>query len=211
MNTDTNTQMNAQKRAEDDTALRAYRPRLSFYHANGKGTGSAVRFEVIPACGDREGMVFMTLAQQKSVATGSEDQGNRQYATFDWQNRVTVKLNFSDICHMLLVFRGLAATIMEGKGLYHDTRSATTLINLTRQAEPYPGLSLDVSRRGKSEGDPALRVRIVFNAPEALGLGAVLEQQLGVVALGIPKEAAYASHAGEAGNPARAESERAAI
>ena len=189
MNTDTDNQINTEKTADEESAFRPYRPRLSFYHANSKGTGSAVRFEVIPACGERDGVVFMTLAQQKSVAAGSEAQGNRQYATFDWQNRVTVKLNFSDLCQMLLVFRGLATTIMDGKGLYHDSRNTTTLINLTRQAEPHPGLSLDVSRRGKTEADPAVRVRIMFNGAEAFGLGTVLEQSLGVLAFGIPKEA----------------------
>ena len=49
MNTDTNNPMNAQKTSDEDTTFRPYRPRLSFYHANSKGSGSAVRFEVIPA------------------------------------------------------------------------------------------------------------------------------------------------------------------
>jgi hypothetical protein len=200
MNTETNTQGSSQKRAEEDTVFRAYRPRLSFYHANGKGTGSAVQFEVIPACGDREGVVFMTLAQQKSVAIGSAEQGTRQHATFDWKNRVTVKLNFNDLCQMLLVFRGLATAIQEGKGLYHDSRNMTTMINVTRQVEPYPGLSLEISRRGKTEGDVPLRIRIIFNAAETLGLGTVLEQQLGVVAFGIPKEATYSTGAAQVEN-----------
>jgi len=200
MNTETNTQGNSQKRAEEDTVFRTFRPRLSFYHANGKGTGSAVQFEVIPACGDREGVIFMTLAQQKSVATGSPDLGTRQHATFDWKNRVIVKLNFNDLCQMLLVFRGLASSIQEGKGLYHDSRNNTTMINVTRQAEPYPGLALEISRRGKTEGDVPLRVRIIFNAAEALGLGTVLEQQLGVIAFGIAKEATYSTGAAQAEN-----------
>lgn len=205
MNTDTNTSIPLQKSADDDTVFRPYRPRLSFYHANGKGTGSAVRFELIPACGEREGVIFMTLAQQKSVAGGSDEQGNRQHATFDWQKRVTVKLNFNDLCQMLLVLRGQATTINDGKGLYHDSRNTTTLINLTRQPEPYPGLSLDVSRKGKTEGEPVLRVRILFNSAEVVGLGAVFEQSLGVLAFGIPKEATYVS------SPIRAQDEQAAI
>ncbi len=204
MNSDTNNPAAVQKTNEDDTSFRAYRPRLSFYHANGKGTGSAARFEVVPACGDRDGAVFLTLAQQKSVATGSVGQGNREHATFDWQNRVTVKLNFGDLCQMLLVFRGQASSIADGKGLYHDSRNMTTIINLTRQTEPYPGLALDVSRRGKAESDPALRVRIVLNGAEAFGLGAALEQSLGVLAFGVPKDPVYAP------GPARAEAERAA-
>lgn len=197
MNTDIDNPVNTQKTADEDTAFRPYRPRLSFYHANSKGTGSAARFEVIPAYGERDGVIFMTLAQQKSVAAGSDAQGNRQYATFDWQNRVTVKLNFSDLCQMLLVFRGLTTTIMDGKGLYHDSRNTTTLINLTRQAEPYPGLSLDVSRRNKVETESAVRVRMLFNSAEAFGLGAVLEQSLGVLAFGIPKEALCPSGSGK--------------
>jgi hypothetical protein len=202
MNTDTDNQINTQKATDEESAFRPYRPRLSFYHANSKGTGSAVQFEVIPACGERDGVVFMTLAQQKSVATGSDAQGNRQYATFDWQNRVIVKLNFSDLCQMLLVFRGLATTIMDGKGLYHDSRNTTTLINLTRQGEPYPGLSLDVSRRGKTEAEAAVRVRMMFNNAEAFGLGTVLEQSLGVLAFGISKEAINGS------GPARTETKQ---
>ncbi len=188
MDTDTNHLAGEQRAFEDDALVRTFRPRLSFYHANGKGSGSAARFELVPACGDRDGAVYLTLAQQKTVAAGSTAQGNRQHATFDWERRVTVKLNFGDLCQMLMVFKGEAASIAEGKGLYHDSRGTTTTINLTRQTEPYPGLALDVSRRGKEGPDASARVRIVFSASEAFGLGAVLEQSLGQLAFGIPKE-----------------------
>ncbi len=188
MNTDTTSTGTLNRTAEDEAPARSYRPRLSFYHANGKGSGSAARFEVVPACGDRDGSIFLTLAPQKSVATGSVEQGNRQYATFDWANRITVKLGFGDLCQMLLVFKGQAATIAEGKGLYHDSRATSTIINLTRQTEPYAGHALEVSRRGKGEAEQAARLRIVFNAAEAFGLGAALEQTLSLLAFGVPKE-----------------------
>lgn len=188
MNTDTNTLSPMQQTSDGEATTRTFRPRLSFYHANGKGTGSAARFEVVPACGDRDGVVYLTLAPQKSVATGSVEQGNRQYATFDWTNRITVKLNFGDLCQMLLVLKGQTATIGEGKGLYHDSRASTTMINLTRQTEPHPGHALEVSRRGKGDAEQASRVRLVFNAAEAYGLGAALEQTLGLLAFGVPKE-----------------------
>ena len=204
MNNSTNVPDTAQKLFDNDAPARTYRPQLSFYHANGKGSGSAARFEVVPACGDRDGAVFLTLAQQKSVASGSGEHGNRQYATFDWPNRVTVKLNFSDLCHLLPVFKGLAATMADGKGLYHDSRNTTTLINLTRQSEPYTGLALEVSRRGKAESEQAVRTRIVFNNTEAFGLGVVLEQVLGLLAFGIPNDALQIP------GPARAEAGLAA-
>ncbi len=188
MNNTTTDQTAAQEVNQDRAQTRNYRPALNFYHANGKGTGSVARFEVVPATGDRDGSVFMTLAQQKSVASGSTEQGNRQYATFDWANRVIVKLNFGDLCQMLPVFKGQATAIGDGKGLYHDSGSSTTIINLVHQTDPYPGHALDVSRRSKSGGDPAPRIRILFNATEAYGLGVVLEQVLGLLAFGIPRE-----------------------
>lgn len=188
MNTDTNNQSDSNTSSHEELTTRAYRPRLSFYHANNKGSGSVAQFEVVPASGERDGVVFLTLAQQKSVATGTVEQGNRQYATFDWQNRVTVKLNFSDLCQMLQVLRGTATTIAEGKGLYHSSHNTTTIINLTRLADPYPGLALEVSRKSKTESEALNRIRIVFNNAEAFGVGAVLEQSLGVIAFGILKE-----------------------
>ena len=205
MNNSTNTPDTAQRTFDNDASARSYRPRLSFYHANAKGTGSAAQFEVVPACGDRDGSVFLTLAQQKSVASGSSEHGNRQHATFDWPNRVTVKLNFSDLCQMLPVFKGQAATIADGKGLYHDSRNTTTLINLTRQSEPYSGWALEVSRRGKAESESVVRTRIVFNTAEAFGLGAVLEQVLGLLAFGIPNDVFYTA------SPAHVEAEPVAI
>ena len=106
MNSTTNDRTAAQDDNTGTAQPRNFRPKLSFYHANGKGTGSAAKFEVVPAGGDRDGAVFLTLALQKSVASGSSDQGNRQHATFDWTNRVTVKLNCGDLCQMLLVLKG---------------------------------------------------------------------------------------------------------
>ena len=187
MNSTTNDRTAAQDDNTGAAQPRNFRPKLSFYHANGKGTGSAARFEAIPATGDRDGVVFMTLAQQKSVATGSNEQGNRQHATFDWTNRVTVKLNFGDLCQMIPVLKGVSPSIAEGKGLYHDSRATTTIITLAFQTEPCRGHALEVSRRPKAGSEPATRIRILLNAAEAYGLGTVLEQTLGLLAFGIPQ------------------------
>ena len=187
MNSTTNDRTAAQDDNTGAAQPRNFRPKLSFYHANGKGTGSGVRFEAIPATGDRDGVVFMTLAQQKSVATGSNEQGNRQHATFDWTNRVTVKLNFGDLCQMIPVLKGVSPSIAEGKGLYHDSRATTTIITLAFQTEPCRGHALEVSRRPKAGSEPATRIRILLNAAEAYGLGTVLEQTLGLLAFGIPQ------------------------
>lgn len=189
MNNINDTRNSTQDNGQDAAPTRNYRPALALYHANGKGTGSAARFEVTPATGDRDGAIYMKLAQQKSVASGSNEQGNRQHATFDWQNRIVVKLNFSDLCQMIPVLKGISPSIADGKGLYHDSRSHVTMINLAFQTEPTRGHALDVSRRPKAGSEPATRVRMLFNAAEAYGLGTVLEQALGLVAFGIPQEA----------------------
>jgi len=155
MNPETKNQNSTTTFTDDEHATRGYRPRLTFYHANGKGSGSAAQFEVVPACGDRAGAVYMTLARQDGVA-GRDGEGTRRYASFDWQNKVIVKLNFNDLCQMLQVFRGKIQTIADGKGLYHDSRNKTTMINLTRQIEPVPGLALDVSRKDGNNPSPRL-------------------------------------------------------
>ena len=203
MNSTNDTRTSTQGNGQDAAQPRNFRPALALYHANGKGTGSAVRFEVTPAAGERDGAVYMKVAQQKSVATGSNEQGNRQHATFDWQNRVTVKLNFSDLCQMIPVFKGASPSIAEGKGLDHDSRSHVTMINLAFVTEPSRGHALEVSRRPKVGSEPATRVRMLFNAAEAYGLGTVLEQALGLVAFGIPQEA----RPGTAPSPAPADAD----
>jgi len=188
MNTTTHAPTPARESHSDQAPQQGYRPALTLYHANGKGTGSAARFEVVPASGRRDGAVYLTLAQQKSVASGSNEQGTRQHATFDWANRLTVKLNFSDLCLMLPVFKGQVLSINEGKGLYHSSRSMTTIINVFHQTDTFPGTALDVSRKSKAGDDSAQRVRILFNASEAYGLGVVLEQAMGLLAFGIPRD-----------------------
>ena len=127
----------------------------------------------------------MTLARQLSAA-GVDGDGQRRYASFDWQNKVIVKLNFNDLCQMLAVFQGKSPAI--DNGLYHDSRDKTTIINVARQTEPFAGLMLDVSRKAKEGGSEPVRVRIILNDAEAYGLGTVLEQSLSVVAFGVLRE-----------------------
>ena len=124
---------------------RYYRPKLLFYHANAKGSGSAVQFECAAATGDQEGRIFVSMAAQRQVA----DEG--QNATFDWKNKVIVKLGFSDLSAILLVLNGRSAELGDGKGLYHDSKSSTTIIRLAKQTEPYSGYAFELSRKPKEE------------------------------------------------------------
>ena len=90
----------------NQTESRAYRPKLALYHPNARGTGSAVRLELLPATDDAEGCIMLTIAGQSAV--GDRRAPTPTYARFDWENKIVVKLGFTDLCQMLQVFRGAA-------------------------------------------------------------------------------------------------------
>ena len=121
MNETTTTQDNL---ALTGAAAPVYRPKFTIYHANGKGTGGAVQLELHPAHDRVDGSIMMKMASQLTV-------GNRMapvptYPRFDWDNAVTVKLDFNDLCSFLQVFRGECETINDEHGLYHTTAQAAT-------------------------------------------------------------------------------------
>ena len=73
----------------NQTENRAYRPRLALYHPNARGTGSAVRLELLPATDDAEGCIMLTIAGQSAV--GDRRAPTPTYARFDWENKIVVK------------------------------------------------------------------------------------------------------------------------
>lgn len=159
-----------------------YRPRLAYYHANPRGTGAVVQFELHPAHDNVDGSIFASFARQKT--TGGMNGGVRTFATFDWQNRVTVKLDISDLSQMLQVFRGMQESIADGRGLFHNMERGSTVIRLEHRIEPVTGYLFEVSRK-LGEGD-AVRIGVMLSPTEALGLSLAMEQSMGVIAFGIP-------------------------
>ncbi len=157
----------------NDTAYQTFQGRLAFYHPNQTGKGSAVRFELRPARRGREGYMFAELARQKSAA--SRQNGAIQGATFDWENRVAVKLGFTDVCALLTVLEGRTAAAGGEKGLFHQTESTTTVIGFRRVEQPFAGYALDVSRKEKGPtGSEPVRLRIGLSEGEGCGLRYVL-------------------------------------
>lgn len=165
-------------------AQKGYRPKLVFYHPNGKGTGCAVQFELRAATGDRDGALFAAFANQKSVAGGGGGEGGRQAATFGWGEKITVKLKFPDICQLLPVLEGSAASANSGKGLFHDAGETSTVIHMSRVAEPVPGVAFEVSKKRKNGADAPQRARILFTETEALGLARLFAAMLLPMAFG---------------------------
>lgn len=159
-------------------------PRLVFYHPNAKGTGCAVQFDLHPATADREGVLFAAFANQKSVASADRAPGQRQSATFDWTSKINVKLNFSDVCQLLLVLEGRAPSAGNGKGLFHDTGETSTVIHMSRADEPFPGVAFEVSKKRKNTPDAPQRARILFTESESLGLARLFAALLLPLAFG---------------------------
>ena len=173
MNNDTGTNANM---AEN------FRPRLSYYHPNGRGTGGAVQFELHPAHGSTDGSIFAVFARQKTI--GSRDGAVRTFPRFDWANRICVKLDMNDLLQMLQVFRGMQESIADGKGLFHRSEHGSTVVKLEHRIEPQPGYIFE-AWRNPVEGEPS-HTGVVFTVSEALGLSLAIEQSMDVIAFGIP-------------------------
>lgn len=150
---------------------------LRFYHPNGQGSGSAVSLE-LKLNGTSNGggnCFFLEMAKQKTVPNRK---GNaRVPATFDWENKATVKLDFLDICELQAVLEGAKPQAgSNGRGLYHQTEQNNTIISFSK-ADKAPGFQLAISRKSK-DGPVRFRGYILLNEAESIGLRTVLQAAL---------------------------------
>jgi len=161
--------------AQVSNARSFWRGRLCFYHPTNAGSGAVARLEFHAATPEREGCFFLEMARQKTTATRGAD--GRNGATFDWENKTIVKLGFADVCGLLLVLDGRCDQAGNGRGLFHDTAEANTVITFRRQAEP-AGYALEISRKGKQSNSEAQRARVLLSEGEGLGLQRVFSASL---------------------------------
>lgn len=168
--------------------LGAFRPKLSFFHPNGKGTGSAATMELHPAHDRTDGCIMLNVANQMTV--GDRRGPNPTFPRFDWENAIRVKLDFNDLCKMLQVLRGECESIEEGRGLFHRSPRASTRIALRHLVEPVPGYALELYRTPAAGGEET-RARILFNPSEALGICESIAGAMYIVSFGIPMLAAH--------------------
>jgi len=161
-----------------------YRPNLTFYHANPKGTGSALQMNLHPAHDDTDGCIMLRMANQMTV--GDRRGPNPTFSRFDWENAMCVKLDFSDLTQFLQVLRGECESINDGKGLYHVSSRGAASIRLSHLVDPVSGYMLDVCRRPAGGGDVESRARMLLSPAEALGLSESIAGSLYLVSFGIP-------------------------
>jgi hypothetical protein len=171
--------MNAATSAGPAEAERAPKPRygkLAFYHANAKATGTAVQFELRVNRRGEKGYdcIFLEMAQQATRPVTGEQ---RRAATFDWHNKVTVKLDFCDVCEFLTVLEGHREYIGNGRsGIYHESAGSNTLITF-QKAKERDGYYLGVSRKDRA-GDRHFKAHIVLSPTEGTGLRCVFQAAL---------------------------------
>lgn len=163
--------------APGNSTQKSYCESLRFYHPNGQGSGSAVSLE-LKLNGRGNGgssFFFLEMARQKTVPNRAGK--SRVPATFDWENKATIKLAFLDICELLAVLEGAKGQMGPGgRGLYHETAETNTIITFSK-ADKASGFQLGISRKGK-ESSVQFRGYIVLNDAESIGLRTVLQAAL---------------------------------
>lgn len=172
-------------KTEKGSTIRDYRPDFAIYHPNGKGTGCALRMNLHPAHARRDGCIMLELANQKTI--GDRRAAIPRFPTFDWENRLGVKLGFSDLCKMLQVFRGEREDLEDGKGLYHRSARFSTRIVLRHLLEPVQGYSLEIYRTSNGNSGADSCARILLNTWEALGIALAFEDSIGLICFGVPQ------------------------
>lgn len=150
---------------------------LGFYHQNNRGTGSAMRLEprINRNDTDRYNCFFIEMAAQKSAAR--RDAVGVVPATFDWNKKITVKLNFMDIAELLTVLEGRALRIGgERNGLFHANAAGNTLISFQRNPEQgtyYFALSCK-----RANDQTPQKLGIMLSEAEATGLRCLFQTGL---------------------------------
>ena len=165
--------MTTQPQTSQAIETKMYNERLTFYHANGKGTGAAVQIEprLNQYPGDRYNCFFLDMARQKTVA--QRGQNGTAHATFDWEQKITVKLDFADISELLTVLDGVSDHVGgEREALYHQSGETNTMIRFSRHESG--GIALSLSRKSGGDSQPN-RIGTVLSQSEAVGLRHILQ------------------------------------
>ena len=166
----------------EDRSANGFRDTLAFYHPIRSGKGMALRLDLrlneMP--GGRYNCYFMEMASQK--APSQVVGGQRVPATFDWENKVTVKLNFHDVSAMICVLEDRVESLsQQGDGLYHQIGATDSIISLKRSTDT-PGFIMGISKRRK--GESLFRGHFQLSIIEAEGLKQIFKTSLFRLAFG---------------------------
>ncbi len=149
---------------------------LRIYHPSASGTGTAMQLEprFSNADSDRYNCFFLEMAPQKTASR--QEDGKRVHATFDWKERLTVKLDFTDICELLVVLEGRGEKAGGSRnGLYHQNGASNTIISCQKSEKA--GCLLGLSRQDTATGETR-RLNMLLSEAEATGLRTIFQGSL---------------------------------
>lgn len=161
------------------------RPTLALYHANGKGTGSAMKLQLYPArVGDLDsGAIYATIAPQSTL--GDRRSTPPIYPRFDWDNAIKIRLDFDDLAKVLQVLRGETESIDDGKGLFHRYADKCQLIKFRHTVEPVCSYALEVVETFADAQYHEREAHIFLSNAEALGLSLAIEHSFAAISFGV--------------------------
>ena len=169
------------------TLVSQYGAEIANCRPNGRGTGCAMRCRMFVAQDKKPGYLMMEVARQKTI--GSRQGASVVFPTFDWEDGVWIKLGLPDLAQMIMVFRGMQESVMDGKGLFHRSERANTIIKFSHQIEPRPGYLLEISTK-PFDGEQK-SVYFIFTPEDAVNFSIALEGAMPYLMFGIPRENPY--------------------
>lgn len=169
------------------TLVSPYGAEIANCRPNGRGTGCAMRCRMYVAQDKKAGYLMMEVARQKTI--GSRQGTSVVFPTFDWEDGVCIKLGLPDLAQMIMVFRGMQESIADGKGLFHRSDRANTIIKFSHQIDPRPGYLLEISTK-PFDGEQK-SVYFIFTPEDAVNFSIALEGAMPYLMFGIPRENPY--------------------
>ena len=163
-----------EKKIDAMDKVNGYRPALTMFKPNAKGTGAAIRFTLTPATEYNDGYIMVEMANQDGFA------GEEGYSTFDWDHSIGVYLTIDIVAKMIQVFDGETESIngIQGIDIYRDGAIYCRLC-VRHIIAPQMGYVITIHTD--------INYSIDLSPSEALGLMLALEGSLTTMAFGRPK------------------------
>ena len=135
---------------------------MNIAHPNARGTGTALRMEMIPAMKACPGSLHFTLAPQRTQPVG-----------FDW-GRESLEMYLSPVeaAEFLMVLRGHTESIADGKGIFWRDEKTSKVFRACHAIDPLPGYIISITE-AEHGGDPC-QANIRLTLSEGIALEAAI-------------------------------------
>jgi hypothetical protein len=142
-----------------------YAESFNLYKPKKNGDGAASQWDL----GSNRQNIFLVIAEQKR---------DSEKPSFDWDNKITMKLGPNDIGEILAVLANLQESVGpkdsdgKGKGLYHQTDKGNTILQLAKMKDG-KGYAIRISQKLKNKKEARILQHFITVAE-----GCVLETLL---------------------------------